>query len=35
VIAIYALVGLTSDLLARWLERRLLAWHPNFAVKRP
>jgi sulfonate transport system permease protein len=35
VIVIYALIGLTSDLFARWLERRLLAWHPTFAAKRP
>jgi sulfonate transport system permease protein len=31
VIVIYAVVGVLSDQLARLLERRLLAWHPNFA----
>jgi sulfonate transport system permease protein len=35
VIVLYAMIGLTSDLLARLLERRLLAWHPAFAAKRP
>jgi sulfonate transport system permease protein len=34
VIALYALIGLVTDLLARALERRLLAWHPNYAPKR-
>jgi sulfonate transport system permease protein len=34
VIVLYALIGLVSDLLARWLERRLLAWHPSFAKPR-
>jgi sulfonate transport system permease protein len=31
VIALYALIGLGTDLLTRALERRLLAWHPNYA----
>jgi sulfonate transport system permease protein len=35
VIVLYALIGITSDLLARWLERHLLAWHPNYATTRP
>lgn len=35
VIVIYALVGVLSDQLARLLERRLLAWHPNFAKVQP
>ena len=30
VIVLYALIGLTTDLIARALERRLLAWHPNY-----
>ncbi|BCJ55327.1 aliphatic sulfonates transporter permease [Actinoplanes sp. NBRC 14428] len=30
VIVLYALIGLTTDLFARFLERRLLAWHPNY-----
>jgi sulfonate transport system permease protein len=34
VIVIYAVVGVLSDQLARLLERRLLAWHPNFAKAR-
>ena len=34
VIAIYALIGVASDLAARFLERRLLAWHPNYAKAR-
>jgi sulfonate transport system permease protein len=29
-IVIYALIGVAADSLARRLERRLLAWHPNF-----
>lgn len=29
-IVIYALIGVVADSLARLLERRLLAWHPNF-----
>lgn len=31
VIVIYAVIGVAADSLARWLERRLLAWHPNYA----
>lgn len=34
VIVLYALIGLVSDLLARRLERGLLAWHPNYAKVR-
>ncbi len=34
VIAIYALIGVASDLVARVLERWLLAWHPNYAKAR-
>jgi sulfonate transport system permease protein len=30
-IVIYAGIGVSADLLVRGLERRLLAWHPNFA----
>ncbi|MET0220071.1 MAG: ABC transporter permease subunit [Tardiphaga sp.] len=29
-IAIYALIGVAADSIARLLERRLLAWHPNY-----
>lgn len=29
-IVIYALIGVAADSAARLLERRLLAWHPNF-----
>lgn len=29
-IVIYALIGVAADSIARVLERRLLAWHPNF-----
>lgn len=29
-IIIYALIGVLADSVARLLERRLLAWHPNF-----
>jgi sulfonate transport system permease protein len=29
-IAIYALIGVVADAVARHLERRLLAWHPNY-----
>lgn len=32
-IIIYAAIGVISDSLARLLERRLLAWHPNYARK--
>jgi sulfonate transport system permease protein len=31
VLVLYALIGLASDWIARLLERRLLAWHPNYA----
>ena len=34
-ILIYALIGVAADSLARLLERRLLAWHPNYAAPRP
>jgi sulfonate transport system permease protein len=30
-IVIYALIGVVADAIARLLERRLLAWHPNYA----
>jgi sulfonate transport system permease protein len=30
VIVLYALIGLSTDLIARALERRFLAWHPNY-----
>jgi sulfonate transport system permease protein len=30
-IVIYAGIGVTADAIARLLERRLLAWHPNYA----
>jgi sulfonate transport system permease protein len=33
VIVIYAVIGVVADALARLLERRLLAWHPNYAGK--
>jgi sulfonate transport system permease protein len=29
-IVIYALIGVVADAVARLLERRLLAWHPNY-----
>jgi len=29
-IVIYAAIGVTADAIARLLERRLLAWHPNY-----
>lgn len=31
-IMIYAAIGVLSDAVARLLERRLLAWHPNYAA---
>jgi sulfonate transport system permease protein len=34
VIFLYASIGIASDQLARFLERRLLAWHPNYAQQR-
>jgi sulfonate transport system permease protein len=33
-IVIYALIGVAADTLARWLERRFLAWHPNYGARR-
>lgn len=33
-IVIYALIGVAADSLARWLERRLLAWHPSYGAPR-
>jgi sulfonate transport system permease protein len=33
-IAIYALIGIAADAIARLLERRLLAWHPNYGGSR-
>jgi len=30
-IVIYALIGVAADAIARALERRFLAWHPNYA----
>jgi sulfonate transport system permease protein len=27
---IYALIGVAADSIARLLERKLLAWHPNY-----
>jgi sulfonate transport system permease protein len=32
-IVIYAGIGVASDAIARALERRLLAWHPNYAKR--
>jgi sulfonate transport system permease protein len=34
VIFLYAFIGIASDQWARFLERRLLAWHPNYAKSR-
>ncbi|KAF1072339.1 ABC transporter permease subunit [Variovorax sp.] len=31
-IVVYATIGVASDAVARLLERRLLAWHPNYAA---
>jgi sulfonate transport system permease protein len=33
-IVIYALIGVAADSIARLLERRLLAWHPNYGASR-
>jgi len=33
-IVIYALIGIAADAIARFLERRLLAWHPNYGAAR-
>jgi sulfonate transport system permease protein len=32
VIIIYAVIGVVADSLARLMERRLLAWHPNYVT---
>jgi len=31
---IYALIGVAADAIARFLEQRLLAWHPNYGAAR-
>lgn len=33
-IVIYALIGVAADAIARFLERRMLAWHPNYGAAR-
>lgn len=33
-IVIYALIGVAADGIARFLERRLLVWHPNYGAAR-
>lgn len=33
-IVIYALIGVAADAIARFLEQRLLAWHPNYGAAR-
>ncbi|MGY4502145.1 sulfonate transport system permease protein [Bradyrhizobium sp. GM24.11] len=33
-IVIYALIGIAADSIARLLEKRLLAWHPNYGAAR-
>lgn len=33
-IVVYALIGIGADGITRLLERRLLAWHPNYARRR-
>lgn len=33
-IVIYALIGVAADSIAKFLERRLLAWHPNYGSAR-
>jgi sulfonate transport system permease protein len=33
-IVIYALIGVAADAVTRLLERRLLAWHPNYGASR-
>ncbi|GLZ13367.1 sulfonate ABC transporter [Actinomadura sp. NBRC 104425] len=35
VVLLYALIGITCDLLARFLERRLLSWHASYAPGSP
>lgn len=32
-IIIYALLGIIVDVIIRWLERRLLVWHPSYAKR--
>ena len=32
-IIIYALLGIFVDVIIRWLERRLLVWHPSYAKR--
>ncbi|MDR2165878.1 MAG: ABC transporter permease subunit [Zoogloeaceae bacterium] len=32
-LVIYAILGVLGDSLARWLEGRLLSWHPNYATE--
>jgi sulfonate transport system permease protein len=34
-IIVYAVLGVLGDALARFLERRLLSWHPNYAKREP
>jgi sulfonate transport system permease protein len=34
-IVLYALLGKLSDMMAKWLERRWLQWHPHFAKIAP
>ncbi|MFS0724905.1 ABC transporter permease subunit [Paenibacillus sp. 1P07SE] len=34
-ILLYALLGKLSDVMAKWLERRWLRWHPHFAKAAP
>jgi len=33
-IVIYAVIGVAADAIARFLERRLLSWHPNYGAAR-
>lgn len=33
-IVIYAVIGVVADAIARFLEQRLLAWHPNYGAAR-
>jgi sulfonate transport system permease protein len=33
-IVIYGLIGVAADAIVRFLERRLLAWHPNYGAAR-
>jgi len=32
-IIVYALLGVLVDVFIRWLERRLLVWHPNYTAR--